>query len=177
MAPVMGDSRPAFSIERILGLGLEKPGDHLELHRPWAGERQRFTENNSDSVHSKQQQHNRSHRLKSPRSTSNWYVGRRPRTAFTNNQVSVLETVFQVNCYPGIQLREQLAEKLDLDEDRIQIWFQNRRAKLRRSLRETRLQMVQTAVADIEVRQKVVGHLRAKQVNPENEVQEEGREE
>lgn len=37
--------------------------------------------------------------------------------------------------------------------------------------------MVQTAVADIEVRQKVVGHLRAKQVNPENEVQEEEREE
>lgn len=36
-------------------------------------------------------------------------------------QVNVLETVFQVNCYPGIQLREQLAERLDLDEDRIQV--------------------------------------------------------
>ena len=42
-APVMGDTRPAFSIERILGLGLETPGDHLELHRPWAGERRRVT--------------------------------------------------------------------------------------------------------------------------------------
>lgn len=33
-----------------------------------------------------------------------------------------------------------------------QIWFQNRRAKLRRSLRETRLQLVQSAVADLGVR-------------------------
>ncbi len=36
-------------------------------------------------------------------------------------QVHVLETVFQVNCYPGIQLREQLAGRLDLEEDRIQV--------------------------------------------------------
>lgn len=32
-----------------------------------------------------------------------------------------METVFQMNCYPGIQLREQLADRLDLDEDRIQV--------------------------------------------------------
>uniref|UniRef100_A0A667Y088 HESX homeobox 1 n=1 Tax=Myripristis murdjan TaxID=586833 RepID=A0A667Y088_9TELE len=57
-------------------------------------------------------------------------------------QVSVLERVFQVNSYPGIQLREELAGRLNLDEDRIQIWFQNRRAKLKRSHRETRLQLV-----------------------------------
>lgn len=43
-----------------------------------------------------------------------------------------------------------------------QIWFQNRRAKLRRSLRETRLQLVQTAVADLGVRQEVIGQLKAK---------------
>lgn len=36
-------------------------------------------------------------------------------------QVNVMETVFQMNCYPGIQLREQLADRLDLDEDRIQV--------------------------------------------------------
>lgn len=43
-----------------------------------------------------------------------------------------------------------------------QIWFQNRRAKLRRSLRETRLQLVQTAVADSGVRHEVIGQLKAK---------------
>nr|XP_009005155.3 homeobox expressed in ES cells 1-like [Callithrix jacchus] len=61
-----------------------------------------------------------------------WYRGRRPRTAFTQNQIEVLENVFRVNCYPGIDIREDLARKLNLEEDRIQIWFQNRRAKLKR---------------------------------------------
>ncbi|XP_054641154.1 homeobox expressed in ES cells 1-like [Dunckerocampus dactyliophorus] len=101
--------------------------------------------------------------------TSSWYIGRRPRTAFTNHQVNVLEAVFQVNCYPGIQLREHLAGRLDLDEDRIQIWFQNRRAKLRRFLRESRLRMVQSAVADL--RMKVMSQLRSndQQVGDEKE--------
>lgn len=35
--------------------------------------------------------------------------------------MNALETVFRVDCYPGIQLREQLAGRLDLDEDRIQV--------------------------------------------------------
>lgn len=43
-----------------------------------------------------------------------------------------------------------------------QIWFQNRRAKLRRSLRETRLQLVQTAVADLGVGHEVIGHLKVR---------------
>ncbi|XP_076604045.1 homeobox expressed in ES cells 1 [Chaetodon auriga] len=170
VAPVTQESRPAFSIERILGLELERPGNCLKLHRPWA-EIGAEKESTGNSVRSKQQhcyqQHHHHHhhpqRQKSPRPTSNWYIGRRPRTAFTNSQVNVLERVFQVNCYPGIQLREQLAGRLDLDEDRIQIWFQNRRAKLRRSLRETRLQLVQTAVADLGVRREVIGEQEAEQ--------------
>nr|XP_020655596.1 homeobox expressed in ES cells 1 [Pogona vitticeps] len=71
-----------------------------------------------------------------------WYRGRRPRTAFTRNQIEILENVFRVNSYPGIDVREELAQKLDLDEDRIQIWFQNRRAKLKRSHRESQFLMV-----------------------------------
>ncbi|XP_019392650.1 PREDICTED: homeobox expressed in ES cells 1 [Crocodylus porosus] len=71
-----------------------------------------------------------------------WYRGRRPRTAFTRSQIEVLESVFRVNSYPGIDVREELAHKLDLDEDRIQIWFQNRRAKLKRSHRESQFLMV-----------------------------------
>ncbi|XP_074145341.1 homeobox expressed in ES cells 1 [Sminthopsis crassicaudata] len=71
-----------------------------------------------------------------------WYRGRRPRTAFTRNQIEVLENVFRVNSYPGIDIREDLARKLNLEEDRIQIWFQNRRAKLKRSHRESQFLMV-----------------------------------
>lgn len=36
-------------------------------------------------------------------------------------QIEILESVFQVNSYPGIDLREELAQKLHLDEDRIQV--------------------------------------------------------
>uniref|UniRef100_G3NHB3 Homeobox domain-containing protein n=1 Tax=Gasterosteus aculeatus TaxID=69293 RepID=G3NHB3_GASAC len=164
MASALADGRPAFSIDRILGLELQRPGNGLKLHRPWAGEEQAFTllstRHQSDNKlipvrdrigEGEQRKCYVFQQMNSPRPTSNWYIGRRPRTAFTNSQVNVLETVFQVNCYPGIQLREQLAGRLDLDEDRIQIWFQNRRAKLRRSLRETRLRRVQTAVADVGV--------------------------
>ncbi|KAI3369701.1 hypothetical protein L3Q82_024544 [Scortum barcoo] len=170
LAPVRAESRPTFSIERILSLELESPGNCQKLHRPWAEIRaERETRGNimcskqqqQQQQHSYHLQHHHPQQTNSPRPPSTWYIGRRPRTAFTNSQVNVLETVFQVNCYPGIQLREHLAGKLDLDEDRIQIWFQNRRAKLRRSLRETRLQLVQTAVADLGVRQEVIGQLRA----------------
>ncbi|XP_057702804.1 homeobox expressed in ES cells 1 isoform X1 [Corythoichthys intestinalis] len=113
--------------------------------------------------------HSRHDLLPSPMSpTSSWYIGRRPRSAFTDSQVNVLEAVFRVNCYPGIHLREHLARRLDLDEDRIQIWFQNRRAKLRRSLREKQLRMVQLAVADLGV--KVIGQIRKN--DPQAEVDE-----
>uniref|UniRef100_A0A3P8UAZ8 Homeobox domain-containing protein n=1 Tax=Amphiprion percula TaxID=161767 RepID=A0A3P8UAZ8_AMPPE len=144
LAPVTGEGRPAFSICRNLSLEPERPENCLKLHRPWTGEEQ-----NTNT-------------LASSRPTSNWYIGRRPRTAFTNSQVNVLETVFQVNCYPGIQLREQLAGRLNLHEDRIQIWFQNRRAKLRRSQRETRLHLVQTAVTDLRVRHQVIDQPKVK---------------
>jgi len=32
-----------------------------------------------------------------------------------------LENVFKMNSYPGIDIREELARKLDLEEDRIQV--------------------------------------------------------
>ncbi|KAM4023145.1 homeobox expressed in ES cells 1 isoform 1-T6 [Anomaloglossus baeobatrachus] len=75
-----------------------------------------------------------------------WYRGRRPRTAFTRSQIEVLENVFHVNSYPGIDVREELAIKLSLDEDRIQIWFQNRRAKLKRCHRESQFLIVKESL-------------------------------
>ncbi|GCB72392.1 hypothetical protein scyTo_0001971 [Scyliorhinus torazame] len=88
-----------------------------------------------------------------------WFRGRRARTAFTRNQIEVLEEEFQLNCYPGIDVREELAQKLTLDEDRIQIWFQNRRAKLKRSRRESQFLMVKNALSSSVQKQKVVSQL------------------
>nr|XP_045255930.1 double homeobox protein 1-like [Macaca fascicularis] len=53
----------------------------------------------------------------------------RIRTSITRSQVSVLVQAFEKNQFPGIATREELAKQTGLPESRIQIWFQNRRAR------------------------------------------------
>ncbi|XP_041457432.1 homeobox protein ceh-37-like [Lytechinus variegatus] len=69
--------------------------------------------------------------------SSNGVPSKRPRrrrpTVFTDLQLRILETVFNDNQYPDITTREQLASSLQLKEDRIMVWFQNRRARVRRA--------------------------------------------
>nr|XP_054766782.1 paired mesoderm homeobox protein 2A-like [Lytechinus pictus] len=69
--------------------------------------------------------------------SSNGVPSKRPRrrrpTVFTDLQLRILETVFNDNQYPDITTREQLASSLQLKEDRIMVWFQNRRARIRRA--------------------------------------------
>ncbi|XP_060042496.1 zinc finger homeobox protein 3-like [Erinaceus europaeus] len=58
---------------------------------------------------------------------------RRERTFFTDEQLQELRDYFEHNRYPRFCEQEALAQKLNLKEDIVRVWFKNQRAKLLRA--------------------------------------------
>ncbi|KAG1591659.1 hypothetical protein G6F48_003155 [Rhizopus delemar] len=63
--------------------------------------------------------------------TNNSADDTKKRTRVTPGQLAILEETFSMTATPDSKLRKQLAERLKMPERSIQIWFQNRRAKVK----------------------------------------------
>ncbi|XP_016302646.1 homeobox expressed in ES cells 1-like [Sinocyclocheilus anshuiensis] len=74
-------------------------------------------------------------------------TGRRPRTAFTAEQINSLETAFKRNAYLGAQDKAELCKRLNLSDKQIRNWFQNRRMKLKRTVQDSLAHACQAKVA------------------------------
>jgi hypothetical protein len=57
---------------------------------------------------------------------------KRNRNIFTEAEIQIMESVFEQTHYPDAYIREQLSFQLNQSVSRIQVWFQNRRAKYRK---------------------------------------------
>ncbi|XP_048877471.1 ventrally expressed dharma/bozozok antagonist isoform X2 [Brienomyrus brachyistius] len=74
-------------------------------------------------------------------------TSRRPRTAFTAEQITRLEKAFKKNAYLGTHDKAELSQRLRLSDKQIRNWFQNRRMKLKRTLQDALAQACQAKVA------------------------------
>lgn len=55
---------------------------------------------------------------------SRWQIG--------NGSLSVLEQVYQMDPFPGLDARRELAKQLSVSPRQVQVWFQNKRQRERR---------------------------------------------
>ncbi|GAM20172.1 hypothetical protein SAMD00019534_033470 [Acytostelium subglobosum LB1] len=76
--------------------------------------------------------HNNGNKLSA--SSSNVGAGKKKRQRTSPEQLSILEQIFETDKMPSQQIRIRLANQLGMSSRRVQIWFQNKRAKVKRGV-------------------------------------------
>ncbi|OAF69542.1 hypothetical protein A3Q56_02717 [Intoshia linei] len=61
---------------------------------------------------------------------------KRSRTAFTDTQLYMLKNEFEISKYLSEYRRRKLSKELNLKESQIKVWFQNKRAKIKKNSKE-----------------------------------------
>lgn len=74
------------------------------------------------------------HGVKLPNTEDDNDLNKKKRQRTNPDQLAILEQIFQTDKMPNQQTRVQLADQLGMSSRRVQIWFQNKRAKVKRSV-------------------------------------------
>ncbi|CAF1623255.1 unnamed protein product [Didymodactylos carnosus] len=64
---------------------------------------------------------------------------KRSRIQYTKQQLDILESTFQLHHYPTVDMVDNTAERLTLPTEKISVWFQNRRSKLKKELKYSKV--------------------------------------
>ncbi|KAL4226549.1 Homeodomain [Mactra antiquata] len=72
----------------------------------------------------------------SPDTSAEQPTKKKARTNYTNDQVQALLKIFHENPYPDSEMMENIGKDLGIPENKIKIWFQNKRARWRRRVSE-----------------------------------------
>jgi hypothetical protein len=70
-------------------------------------------------------------------------VRRRNRVQFSQQQIETMEAIFDKSHYPEVHLIDKLSDRLGISIERLSIWFQNRRAKFKKSKRPANSELKQ----------------------------------